>query len=142
MKTLITRIKRLALALCLATPFVSWAATYSTYKDDSTTGTSGAFGNANYQRFKINADWMFNTNDNDIAATADAVKLDSIKVYWHSAGHSNADIGKGSNEVDPYLVVTTPQGVIVGISAAGAKWTASGSSTFEFTDLVISPNAQ
>ena len=142
MKKIITRIKRLALALAVVTPLVSWAATYSTYKDDSTTGTSGAYGNANYQRFKINADWMFNTDDNDIAATADAVKLDSIKVYWHSAGHTNADIGKGSNEVDPYLVVTTPQGVIVGISAAGAKWTASGSSTFEFTDLVISPNAQ
>ena len=143
MKTPITSIKRLALALCFVTPLVSWAATYSTYKDDATTGTSGAYGNANYQRFKINADWMFNTDDNDIAATADAVKLDSIKVYWHSAGHNNADIGKASgNEVDPYLVVTTPQGVIVGISAAGAKWTASGSSTFEFTDLVISPNAQ
>ena len=133
----------IALVLGLVVYSNAWAATYSTYKDGATTGTSGAFGNANYQRFKINADWMFNTYDNDIAATADAVQLDSIKVYWHSSGHNNADIGKASgNEVDPYLVVTTPQGVIVGISAAGAKWTASGSSTFEFTDLVISPNAQ
>ena len=30
MKTLITRIKRLALALCLATPIVSWAAPTAT----------------------------------------------------------------------------------------------------------------
>ncbi len=139
----LTKIKRFVLALCLATPLVSWAATYSTYKDDATTFRTGAYGNANYQRFKINADWMFNTDGNDIAATADAVKLDSIKVYWHSSGHNNADIGRASGtELDPYLVVTTPQGVIVGISAAGEQWSANGSSTFEFTNLVISPNAQ
>ena len=145
MKAIIQRIRTaaiLAVLFAIGLASTAWAATYSTYKDDATTFRTGAYGNANYQRFKINADWMFNTDDNDIAATADAVKLDSIKVYWHSEGHRNADIGKGSNEVDPYLVVTTPQGVIVGISAAGAKWTASGSSTFEFTDLVISPNAQ
>ena len=136
---------RLFAAFALALPLAAMAATstYSTYKDDVDTPRDGAYGNAGYQRFQLNATWMFNVSGDDVASTADSVSLDSIKVYWHSSGHGNATIGNGgSNEPDPYLVVTTPQKVIVGISAAGEKWTASGSSTFAFTGLTISPNAQ
>ena len=145
MKTLITRIKRLALALCLATPIVSWAATstYSTYSDGTTTPSAGG-AYSNHQRFQLNADWMFLADGTDVAASAVAVNLESIAVKWAGSTHSNADIGGNSNpQPDAYLVLTTPQDVIVGISAVNdAKWGANGTSIFAFTDVVVSPNAQ
>ena len=120
------------------------SSTYSTYKDDTDTPTDGAYANTDRQAFQLNATWMFNISGDDIASTKTAVALDSIKVYWHSSGHNNADIGKASGtQPDAYLVLTTPQNVVVGISAVNdAAWSAGGSSTFAFTDTLISPNAQ
>ena len=145
MKTLITGIKRVALALCLATPIVSWAATstYSTYSDGTTTPSAGG-AYSNHQRFQLNADWMFLADGTDVAASAVAVNLESIAVKWAGSTHGNADIGGNSNpQPDAYLVLTTPQDVIVGISAVNdAKWVANGTSIFAFTDVVVSPNAQ
>ena len=145
MKTLITRIKRLALALCLATPIVSWAATstYSTYSNDTDTPSAGG-AYSDHQRFQLNADWMFLADGTDAAASTAAVNLESIAVKWASSTHNNADIGGNSNpQPDAYLVLTTPQDVIVGISAVNdAKWVANGTSTFAFTHVVVSPNAQ
>ena len=146
MKKLITGIKRLALALCLATPIVSWAATstYSTYSNDTDTPSAGGAYN-DHQRFQLNADWMFLASGDDIASTSAAVSIDSIKVYWPSSAHQYAVIGKKdvAEQPDAYLVVTTPQGVVVGVSAVNdKKWAVNDNSTFAFTDVVISPNAQ
>ena len=146
MKTLITGIKRLALALCLATPIVSWAATstYSTYSNDTDTPSAGGAYN-DHQRFQLNADWMFLASGDDIASTSAAVNIDSIKVYWPNSAHNYAVIGKSgaAEQPDAYLVVTTPQGVVVGVSAVNdKKWAVNDNSTFAFTDVVISPNAQ
>ena len=147
MKTPITSIKRLALALCLATPVVSWAATsvYSTYNNDTDTPSAGgAYTGA--QTVQLNADWMFNVDGEDIAATASAVKLDSIMVYWPGSTHGNADIGhnKGGEQPDAYLVLTTPQGIVVGVSGVNdKKWAAWNNSTYTFDGgVVVSPNAQ
>lgn len=87
---------------------------------------------------------MFLADGTDIAASVAAVNVESIAVKWASSTHDSADIGGNSNpQPDAYLVLTTPQDVIVGISAVNdAKWVANGTSTFAFTDVVISPNAQ
>ena len=155
MKTLITGMKRLALALCLATPIVSRAATtYST--DYSVTGSETAYtssaGNANvyWQNFNFRAAvdkdnlehgyyFFLKDGDTDIGETDVAVKLDSIAVTWGA----NAGGGIGASDT-PYLVVTTADDspVIIAVSEAGDAFAANGTSTFPFTDVVLASNAK
>jgi hypothetical protein len=117
--------------------------TYSTYSADETV-TSSSAGNSNidWQSFKLNADnWIYCTSEDDIAETASKVSLDSVTVYWGSGTHSSAHLGYPGDTSDSYIVLTTTNDVVVGISHVGdAKWTASGSSTYTFEGVAISPN--
>ena len=137
---------RLVAAFALALPLAAMAATstYSTYKDDTDTpSAAGAYTTG--QAFQLNATWMFNTSGDDIASSSAAVKVDSIAVKWASSTHGNADIGhnRSGEQPDAYLVVTTPQDVIVGVSGVNdTKWVANGTSTFVFADLVLASDAQ
>ena len=81
------------------------------------------------------------SNDTDIAETDAAVVLNSITVSWGSGANGGATIGSGGTESTPYLVVTTPECVIVGVSSAGDKWAANNTSTFSFTGVVLASQA-
>ena len=142
--------KLIGLAMALLLPVATWAAsngntsTYSTFSNDTDTPSAGGAYTTG-QAFQLNATWMFNTSGDDIASSSAAVKVESIAVKWASGTHGNADIGhnKGGEQPDAYLVVTTPQDVIVDFSDVNdAKWVAEGTSTFAFTNLVLASNAQ
>ncbi len=131
--------------------------TYSTYLNDTVSPSAGLTGNANvtWQSFNLrhavteadSVHFLFANTDTDFAEITEVVKLSSITVNWGSGTDKNADFG-GSDEgtpitTEPYLVVTTPQNVIVAISAKGdSVWTVSGSTTFTFNGDVLASDAR
>lgn len=131
-------------AAILAAPNAATASTYSTYSGDDTRSAKAGGVFTNCQYFRLNADWLFSTEGDALAASATALSLDSITVHWPSSTHANATIGgTGETQPDAYLVVTSPLDVIVGISAVNdAKWTANGTSMFAFSGLVLAANVQ
>lgn len=145
-KTVVTALSCVCASASLLLPLsLSAASTYSTCKDATDTSSAGGAYTA-YQTFQMNATWMFNTSGSDIAATDAAVKVDSIKVYWASSTHGYAVIGNNAVAVQPdaYLVIMTPQHLVLGVSDINsARWAANGNSTFSFAGgVVISPNAR
>ena len=121
------------------TESTSVSSKYSTY---SVTSSSAGNSNIEWQSFKLNADnWIYCTSDDDIAETASMVQLDSVKFYWGSGTHGSAYLGYPGDTSDSYIVLTTTNDVVVGVSnMSDAKWTANGSTTYTFEDVTISPS--
>ena len=148
------RLIQLAAAFML--PLAALAATYSTDGADASAGAytpNAGNGNANWQAFNLGKavtagsgeHFLFVDASDHIAATTNLLQLDSIKVTWGSGTDNNAIIGKTNvdQQPTPYLVVTTTNNVIMGISAAPESgWVADGTSTFAFTGVLLATNAR
>lgn len=143
-----------AIAMSAMASFAS--STYSTFGQVAGLAAytpNGGNANLTFQSFNLSAavtsgsttSFLYLTTGHDnIAAANAAVKLESISVVWGAGAHSSATIGSEDPETDDaYLVLTTPNNVVVAISAAGdAKWTANGTTSFAFTDTVIASAAR
>ncbi len=156
---------RVLAAIAFSLPLAAMAAT-STYSTDGTVASASAYtpdagnGNAVWQAFHLrNAvttgsgeHFLFlKSGDTDIAETQDIVKLEAIKVIYGANGHTLATFGhanKNGGTADaeqqtPYLVITTPQNVVLGVSGvADSPWAASGTNTFNFSNVILASNAR
>ena len=145
---MVKRLLNLAVAALFALPLASLAdtATYSTYNDDDTTMANAGNYNGSNQSFTLNAgssNWLFLKSGADIAATASSLKLDSITFYWGADTHQNSPIGTNNSDTQPdaYLILTTTSDIILGFSRVyDSKWSVSGSSTFEFDNMLVNPS--
>lgn len=155
---MVKRLLNLAVAALFALPLASLAdfegsSKYSTKSVGSPNYTPG-YGNTNtkYQMFVLqtyvaanDTPYMWHEDGDNIVTNSTRVSLDGIRIWWGSNGDENAVIGKKDAETQPdaYLVVTTTDMKILGISSKGdAKWTANGYTTFNFKNTLLDPTVQ